>query len=128
MEAAKLLFVQVSSKCHPGGLKMAGVKDHYEILGVKRDASPEEIKKAYRKLARKFHPDLNPGEKAAEEQFKQMQTAYDVLSDAESRTLYDQYGENWRAVKAGAAPPPPGWEQAGGGTGAQTGDFDFSGL
>jgi curved DNA-binding protein len=109
---------------------MAGVKDHYEILGIKRDASQEEIKKTYRKLARKFHPDLNPGDKAAEEQFKQMQTAYDVLSDAENRTLYDQYGENWRAVKAGAAPPPPGWEeaQAGGGTRAQTGDFDFSGL
>ena len=57
-----------------------------------------------------------------------MQTAYDVLSDAENRKLYDQYGENWRAVKAGAAPPPPGWEeaQAGGGTRAQTGDFDFN--
>src|SRR6267378_5823566 len=90
---------------------MAGnAKDYYEVLGIKRGASDDEIKKAYRKLARKFHPDLNPGDKAAEEQFKQLQEAYDVLSEAENRKLYDQYGENWRAVKAGAGVPPPGWE------------------
>ena len=93
----------------------AANKDYYEVLGVKRDAADEEIKKAYRKLARKFHPDLNPGDKTAEEQFKRLQEAYDVLSNAENRKLYDQYGENWRAVKAGAGPPPPGW------TGAQQG-------
>jgi DnaJ-class molecular chaperone len=106
---------------------MAGAKDYYEVLGVKRDAAQEEIKKAYRKLARKFHPDLNPGDKTAEEQFKQLQTAYDVLSDADDRKLYDQYGENWRAVKAGAGPPPPGWQeaQASGGARTRTGDFDF---
>ena len=86
-------------------------RDYYEVLGVKRDASDDEIKKAYRKLARKFHPDLNPGDKTAEDQFKQLQAAYDVLSDAENRKLYDQYGENWRAVKAGGEPPPPGWQQ-----------------
>src|ERR1051325_1191578 len=89
------------------------IRDYYEVLGVKRDASDDEIKKAYRKLARKFHPDLNPGDKTAEDQFKQLQAAYDVLSDAENRKLYDEYGENWRAVKAGGEPPPPGWQQAG---------------
>ena len=108
----------------------AKITDYYLALGVKRDASEDEIKKAYRKLARKFHPDLNPGDKTAEEQFKQLQEAYDVLSDPENRKLYDQYGENWRAVKAGAgAPPPPGWEGAPRGTrgagGPRSGSFDF---
>src|SRR6185437_8326898 len=107
----------------------ATTKDYYEVLGVKRGASDDEIKKAYRKLARKFHPDLNPGDKAAESQFKQLQAAYDVLSNAEDRKLYDQYGENWRAVKAGAgAPPPPGWERAASSPGPEprTGGFDFN--
>src|SRR5882672_7624787 len=114
---------------------MAGnTKDYYEVLGIKRGASDDEIKKAYRKLARKFHPDLNPGDKTAEEQFKQLQEAYDVLSEAENRKLYDQYGENWRAVKAGAGVPPPGWEggqrTAGGAPpgGFDFSDFDFSGV
>ena len=108
-------------------------KDYYDVLGVKRGASDNEIKQAYRKLARKFHPDLNPGDKAAEEKFKELQEAYDVLSDPENRKLYDQYGENWRAVKAGAGAPPPGREgaqrsarRAGPGAGGfDFGDFDF---
>src|SRR5678815_290027 len=112
----------------------AKTKDYYEVLGIKRGASEDQIKQAYRKLARKFHPDLNPGGKSAEEQFKGLQEAYDVLSDSENRMLYDQYGDNWRAVKSGAGPPPPGWEGAqrstrGAGPGAggfDFGDFDFS--
>lgn len=109
---------------------MATTRDYYEVLGVKRDASDDEVKKAYRKLARKFHPDLNPGDKAAEGQFKELQEAYDVLSNSDDRKLYDQYGENWRAVKAGAgAPPPPGWERAQrptqGAGGPRSAGFDF---
>ena len=107
----------------------AKVKDYYEVLGVKRAATPDEIKQAYRKLARKLHPDLNPGDKAAEDRFKDLQQAYDVLSNPEDRKLYDEHGENWRAVKAGAGAPPPGWEgtrrPASGGR-APSGGFDFS--
>src|SRR5882724_15058 len=116
-------------------------KDYYEVLDVSRSASEDEIKKSYRKLARKFHPDLNPGDKTAEERFKELQEAYDVLSDTENRKLYDQYGENWRAVKQGGGAPPPGWEgfrtSGGAGTrpggragagGAGFGGFDFGGF
>lgn len=69
------------------------VKDLYNTLGVSRDASAGEVKKAYRQLTRKFHPDKNPGDKAAEERFKSVSSAYDVLSDPERRTLYDEFGD-----------------------------------
>ena len=68
------------------------MRDYYEILGVDRDATPEEIKKAYRKLAVQYHPDKNPGDKAAEEQFKEASNAYSVLSDPEKRRVYDTRG------------------------------------
>ncbi len=68
-------------------------RDLYEILGVSRTASAEDIKKAYRKLARKYHPDINPGKKEAEERFKELSFAYDVLSDKDKRKLYDEFGE-----------------------------------
>jgi molecular chaperone DnaJ len=67
-------------------------RDYYEVLGVERSASDEDLKKAYRKLALKYHPDKNPGDKAAEERFKEIGEAYQVLCDAERRTAYDRFG------------------------------------
>src|SRR5947209_5373017 len=68
-------------------------RDYYDTLGVKRNATEDEIKKAYRKLARQFHPDRNPGDKQAEGRFKEVQAAYDVLSDKAKRGQYDRFGE-----------------------------------
>ena len=71
---------------------MADKKDYYEVLGVAKTASDDEIKSAYRKLAKKYHPDLNPGDKAAEASFKEINEAYEVLSDKDKRAKYDQFG------------------------------------
>jgi curved DNA-binding protein len=71
-------------------------KDYYKTLGVGRDADEKEIKRAYRKLAREFHPDVNPGDKSAEERFKEINEAYEVLSDGQKRSQYDQLGSNWQ--------------------------------
>src|ERR1700693_1784809 len=89
-------------------------KDYYEILGVKKSASAEEIRKAFRKLARKYHPDVNPGDKSAEEKFKSPAEANDVLSDPKKRKIYDQlgfYSDNIDPATADA------YARAGGGTG-----------
>lgn len=79
-------------------------KDYYEILGVSKTATPEEIKKAYRKLARKYHPDLNPDDEQAEARFKEINEAHEVLSDPEKRQKYDQFGQYWKQAAAGATP------------------------
>jgi len=101
---------------------MANKQDYYEVLGIKRDAKPEEIKKAYRRLARKYHPDVNPGDKTAEERFKMMSEAHDVLSDPKKRSVYDrfgQYSENLADAAARGAGPsssgrtPPGFDFTG---------------
>jgi molecular chaperone DnaJ len=87
------------------------VRDLYEVLGVSKSASQDEIKKAYRKLARKHHPDSNPGDEAAEERFKELQDAYDVLSDPDKRKQYDQLGP--RMFESGGAGGPGGFTWAG---------------
>src|SRR5437763_7827900 len=108
--------------------------DYYELLGVSRKASAKDIRAAFRKLARKYHPDLNPGDKAAEEKFKQLQEAYDVLSDSKKRQMYDQYGFYSENVPtgdygAGAAGNNVNFDSNGlefsGGTGASGGGPSF---
>jgi molecular chaperone DnaJ len=97
--------------------------DYYELLGVPRKAAVKDIRAAYRKLARKYHPDLNPGDKSAEEKFKQIQEAYEVLSDAKKRQMYDQFGFN---VPGAGGGPGPG---AGyGGASPEDIHFDFGGF
>jgi len=87
-------------------------KDYYKTLGVDRNAEGKEIKKAYRKLARQYHPDVNPGDKAAEEHFKDINEAYEVLSDAEKRQKYDQLGSSWQQwQRTGRDPSGFDWSQ-----------------
>ena len=97
--------------------------DYYELLGVPRKATAKDIRTSFRKLARKYHPDLNPGDKSAEEKFKQLQEAYDVLSDSKKRQIYDQYGFYSDNI-------PPGGPGAGQGRDGEAPDvnFDFGGF
>src|SRR6202023_98809 len=111
-------------------------KDYYEILGVKKSASADDVRKAFRKLARKYHPDVNPGDKAAEEKFKTLSEANEVLSDPKKRKIYDQvgfYSDNIDPATAEA------YARAGGGAGGvqggrqgsargQGGNVDFGGF
>src|ERR1035437_1888030 len=121
-------------------------KDYYGVLGVKKSASTDDIRKAFRKFARKYHPDVNPGDKAAEEKFKTLSEANDVLSDPKKRKIYDQlgfYSDNIDAATAeayargggqpGAGPGDfgggfPGGRHSGGQSNVDFGGFDFSDL
>jgi len=94
-------------------------KDYYAVLGVNKTASADEIKQAFRRLARKYHPDVNPGDKSAEAKFKEVNEAYEVLSDTDKRRKYDQFGQYWNRVGTGGSAP-------GGAPGADFGGFDFS--
>ncbi len=107
-------------------------KDYYEILGVPRTASDADIKKSFRKLARQYHPDVAKDKKHAEEKFKEINEAYEVLSDSDKRKKYDELGANW---KSGAEfRPPPGWNgnprqpRGGGGAGQGAEGFEFGGT
>jgi curved DNA-binding protein len=95
------------------------VKDYYTTLGVPRSADEKEIKKAYRKLAQQYHPDKNPGDKSAEQRFKEINEAYTVLSDADKRAKYDRFGSQWEQyARAGGRPEDFDWGRWGGGGGA----------
>ncbi len=102
-------------------------KDYYKALGVSREASQDDIRKAFRKLAREFHPDVAKDKKKAEEKFKEINEAYEVLGDPAKRKKYDTLGANWNRPE-----PPPGWQQSGrGGTGqpgAEEFEFHFGGT
>src|SRR3954469_17247071 len=101
-------------------------KDYYATLGVPRTASPDEIQKAYRKLARKYHPDMNPDDATAKKKFQEVQSAFEVLSDGDKRKKYDQFGSDFEG--AGAAGPGgyPGGYRYTNSSGPQTYPFDVN--
>ncbi len=115
-----------------GGVKMVQFKDYYATLGVDKNATTKEIKAAYRKLARKYHPDVNPNDKSAEERYKEINEAYTVLVDPEKREKYDKYGADWENISQGMGQNPfgEGFEFFGGGGSGFSSFFDllFGGM
>src|SRR6202795_786596 len=107
----------------PGVLHMAQ-NDYYKTLGVDRNAGADELRKAYRRLARKHHPDLNPGDKASEDRFKQVQEAYDILSDPKKKQMYDQVGFYSENGMPGGPGGFPGAGRSGAGPNMGFGGFD----
>jgi len=99
-------------------------KDYYGILGISKNASTEEIKKQFRKLALKYHPDRNPGDIKAENKFKEISEAYEILGDKEKKAKYDQFGKYWQ--QTGSRSSPNGWPGARNAPGGDAGNFDFS--
>src|ERR1700760_1898696 len=101
-------------------------RDYYETLGVPKTATEDEIRSAFRKLARKYHPDVAKDKKAAEEKFKEINEAHEVLGDPENRRIYDQLGARWRE----GVQPPPGWDSQAGRRpgGEETFEFRFDGT
>src|SRR5438445_10481138 len=93
---------------------MAKTRDYYEVLGVPRTATQKEVSSAFRKLARKHHPDLNAGDKQAEAKFKEISEAHEILSDAKKRKLYDDFGADWAAAQQAGVQPGAGRRGAGG--------------
>lgn len=103
------------------------VKDYYTTLGVPRSADEKEIKKAYRKLAQQYHPDKNPGDKSAEQRFKEINEAYTVLSDPDKRAKFDRFGAQWEQyARAGGRPEDFDWGRWGGGAPGQGGPYTRS--
>ncbi len=109
-------------------LETCMAEDYYTTLGIKRGASPQDIQKAYRDLARKYHPDMNPDDATAKDKFKAVQLAYEVLNDPKKRELYDRYGAAYESVGEGAAAGPrrPGWHRPAGGQEVPLDDVDLS--
>jgi len=107
-------------------MPVATQKDYYATLGVSRDAKPEEIRKAYRRLARKYHPDVNPGNKASEEKFKEISGAYEIVGDEKKRQIYDQYGFYSNNIPPGGPGPSASTGAGGPGPGFDFSGFDFS--
>jgi len=103
-------------------------KDYYKVLGVDKKASADEIKKIYRKLARKYHPDVNPGDKTAEERFKEINEAYQVLTDSEARAKYDRLGASWNAYQRAGAQGGFDWGQWASGFNQSGGQVDLNDI